>query len=210
MRLLGPSVLRIGGGSVDFSWWTSGGESPPSWATSIVTPAAFSSLRGLLTATGWRVLLGVDLGHFEPARVADEARYAREILGGDLLASRLATSQTVTEKVRKVHLRPSTYSVGEYIREAEAYSQALSRSPWQVSPYGPASTMGLPVADPDGCQRTYIHRDHPALLSDKHMSRFHLRATSSAGIALTCGARKGEQYPRRARHAGAIAVVRRE
>ena len=77
MRLLGPSVLRIGGNSVDLSWWDSDGEPPPPWATSTVTPADLATLRGLLTATGWRVLLGVDLGHFEPVRAADEARYAR-------------------------------------------------------------------------------------------------------------------------------------
>lgn len=29
MRLLGPSVLRIGGGTIDLSWWTSSGEPPP-------------------------------------------------------------------------------------------------------------------------------------------------------------------------------------
>jgi hypothetical protein len=71
MRLLGPAVLRIGGNSVDLSWWTSSGEPPPPWATNTVTPTDLRVLHGLLTATGWRVLLGVDLGHFEPARAAD-------------------------------------------------------------------------------------------------------------------------------------------
>jgi hypothetical protein len=139
MRLLGPSVLRIGGGSVDLSWWTSSGEPPPPWATNTVTPADLSALHGLLVATGWRVLLGVDLGHFEPARVADEARYAKEILGKSLLGIEIGNEPNAYgDKNRKVILRSSTYGVGEYLREAEAYGQALSAAAPGVAIYGPA------------------------------------------------------------------------
>lgn len=139
MRLLGPSVLRIGGGSVDSSWWTSNGESPPAWATNTVTPADLSALRRLLAATGWRVLLGVDLGHFEPARAADEARYAREILGNTLLGIEIGNEpDSYGNKIRKVILRPSTYSVGEYLHEAEVYAQVLRAATPGVAVYGPA------------------------------------------------------------------------
>ena len=68
MRLLGPAVLRIGGNEFDESWWTSHNEPRPSWATNVVTPADLARLRGLLDATHWRVILGVNLGHFDPAR----------------------------------------------------------------------------------------------------------------------------------------------
>jgi hypothetical protein len=141
MRLLGPSVLRIGGGSVDFSWWTSSGEPPPSWATNTITPTDLSALRGLLTATGWRVLLGVDLGHFEPARVADEARYAREILGADLLGIEIGNEPNGYREAKgtgKVDLRTPTYGVDEYLREAKAYRQELSAAAPGVAIYGPA------------------------------------------------------------------------
>jgi len=138
MRLLGPSVLRIGGGSVDFSWWTSSGEPPPPWATNTVTPADLSALHGLLSATGWRVLLGVDLGHFEPARAADEARFAREILGADLLGIEIGNEPNSYNR-DKVVLRPSTYGVGEYVHEAEAYRQALGTAAPGVAIYGPAA-----------------------------------------------------------------------
>jgi hypothetical protein len=134
MRLLGPSVLRIGGNSVDFSWWTSSGESPPGWATNVVTPADLEVLHQLLSTTGWRVLLGVDLGHFEPARVADEARYAQEILGNELLGIEIGNEPDDFGRLPK--LRPPTYSIGEYLPEAQAYRQALSAT--GVSVYGPA------------------------------------------------------------------------
>jgi hypothetical protein len=140
MRLLGPSVLRIGGNSVDFSWWTSSGEPPPAWATSTVTPADLSALHRLLAATRWKVLLGVDLGHFEPARVADEARYAQKILGVGLLGIEIGNEPDAYGG-KKDSLRTPTYSAGEYLREAEAYHRALSTT---THVYGPALSLKPP------------------------------------------------------------------
>jgi hypothetical protein len=134
MKMLGSSVLRIGGNSVDFSWWTSSGEPPPAWATNSVTPADLSTLAGLLAATGWRVLLGVDLGHFEPARVADEARYAKRLLGANLLGIEVGNEPDDFGRAQK--LRAATYSLSEYLREAEAYREVLSSS--GVNVFGPA------------------------------------------------------------------------
>jgi hypothetical protein len=134
MRMLGPSVLRIGGNSLDLSWWTSNGEPPPAWASNTVTPVDLATLSGLLDATGWRVLLGVDLGHFEPARAADEARFAKKILGTGLLGIEIGNEPD--DFGRKVKLRAPTYSLGEYLQEAEAYRQALSAV--GVSVFGPA------------------------------------------------------------------------
>jgi hypothetical protein len=140
MRLLGSSVLRIGANSVDSSWWTSTGESAPSWATSIITPADLSALHGLMAATGWKVLLGVDLGHFEPARAADEVRYAREILGTDLVGVEIGNEPNDFGG-RQVNLRPSNYGVAEYLHEAEVYRQMLSTLDPGVSVYGPALSL---------------------------------------------------------------------
>lgn len=134
MRLLGPSVLRIGGDSVDVSWWTSRGEPPPSWAANTVTPADLSALSGLLAATGWRVLLGVDLGHDEPARIADEARYARMILRRRLLGIEIGNEPD--DFARRAMLRPAGYGVAQYRSEAQRY-EAVIRSA-DVAVYGPA------------------------------------------------------------------------
>lgn len=138
MRLLGPSVLRIGGNSVDASWWSSTGEPPPSWASATVTPADLSALGGLLTQTGWRVLLGVDLGHFDPSRAASEARDAREILGAKLMGVEVGNEPDAFGD-EEVDLRASSYSVGEYLREAEAYRRAIRESAPGVAIYGPAT-----------------------------------------------------------------------
>jgi hypothetical protein len=140
MRLLGPSVLRVGGNSVNTSWWTSSGEPPPPWATNTVTPADLHLLRGLLKATGWRVLLGVDLGHFEPTRAADEAHVAQQILGPGLLGIEIGNEPDDFGH-RQFGLRPSTYGLGEYLHEAEAFGQAIAAVAPGVSVYGPATTQ---------------------------------------------------------------------
>jgi hypothetical protein len=87
------------------------------------------------------VLLGVDLGHFEPARAADEARHAQQILGHDLLGIEVGNEPN-SYGHRAVKLRMSTYGVGEYLSEAQAYSQALSAATPGVAVLGPALTEG--------------------------------------------------------------------
>ena len=143
MRLLGPSVLRIGGNTVDLSWWTSSGEPPPTWATNTVTPADLSVLHGLLAATGWRVLLGVNLGHFEPARAADEARYAKEILGNGLLGIEIGNEPNNFGHSGN-DMRSPIYYVNDYVGEVKAYRQALTAATRGVADAWPAtSTAGI-------------------------------------------------------------------
>jgi hypothetical protein len=137
MHLLGPSVLRIGGNSLDTSWWTSTEEPAPSWATNTVSPADLAALRGLLVASGWRVILGVDLGHFEPDRAADEARSAAQLLGPYLVGIEIGNEPDAFGG-RAVGLRRSGYGVGEYLREAQAYTKAIGEAVPGTSIYGPA------------------------------------------------------------------------
>lgn len=134
MRLLGPSVLRIGANSIDTSWWTASREPRPAWANNIVTPADLSVLAGLLRATGWRAILGVDLGHFEPDRIAQQARYAHRILGNRLLGIELGNEPD--DFARKTKLRPAGYDASEYLAEARSYKAALSAA--DVGVIGPA------------------------------------------------------------------------
>lgn len=143
MRLLGPSVLRIGGNTVDQSWWTSDGEHPPRWATNAVTPADLALLHGLLAATGWHVVLGVDLGHFEPARVASEAQSAQQIFGSELQGIEIGNEPNDFGHSGN-GLRTSNYEIPEYLREVEAYENALEAAAPGVAIYGPAaSTAGI-------------------------------------------------------------------
>jgi hypothetical protein len=136
MRLLGPGVLRIGGNSLDRSWWTTANEVRPPWATSVVTPADLVAVRDLLAATGWHAILGVDLGHFDPARAADEAQAAESILGSRLLGLELGNEPDDYSDPR-VRLRPPSYSVAGYLHEVGSYRSAIRNVAPGVRFYGP-------------------------------------------------------------------------
>jgi hypothetical protein len=136
MRLLGPGVLRVGGNSLDFSWWTSDDEQPPVWATSVVTPTDLASLRSLLVVTDWRVILGVDLGHFDPARAANEALVARHILGRRLLGFEIGNEPS-NYGLPVIGLRTSSYNASDYLEELAAYSAAMRATMPSIRLYGP-------------------------------------------------------------------------
>jgi hypothetical protein len=136
MRRLGPAVLRIGGNSLDYSWWTSNGEASPSWATSVTTPAELMSLRGLLDATGWSTILGVDLGHFDPSRAANEALTAEQILGPRLLGFEIGNEPNDYAE-RLVKLRHSPYGPSEYIKEIATYGETMRAAVPNIRLYGP-------------------------------------------------------------------------
>lgn len=155
MRLLGPGVLRIGGGSVDHSWWTSSDEPAPVWAMSTVTPVDLARLDRLLASTGWRVILGIDLGHFEPSRAADEARVASDILGSRLLGFEIGNEPDVYGKP-VIKLRPSSYSPGKYAEELAAYGTAMRASAPKIALYGPDVASSAWLATVVSSERTYF------------------------------------------------------
>jgi hypothetical protein len=86
LKTLGPSVMRIGGNTSDETFWTSTGQTPPSWSTATITPADLTALNKLAKASGWKVILGVNLKQYDPSRAADEAAHAVAALGSSLQA----------------------------------------------------------------------------------------------------------------------------
>ena len=82
-RLLGPSVLRIGGNLVDIVNWNANGTGG---SAGEVAPADVAKLAGFLKATGWKALYGINLKKNTSANAASEAAYAAKTLGSSLLA----------------------------------------------------------------------------------------------------------------------------
>ena len=80
-RRLGPSLLRVGGDSVDRVLWTPGGSGR---SRGQVAPADVEALAGFLDGCAWRVLYGVNLATSTPAAAADEVAYAVHALGASL------------------------------------------------------------------------------------------------------------------------------
>jgi len=120
LRTLGSSVLRIGGNTVDETYWTSSGETPPSWSTATITPADLVALGNLARASGWKVILGVNLDHYDPARAADEASYAEADLGSSLQAIEIGNEPNLYSQYSS--------NTAQYLTDFQAYVTAIDKA----------------------------------------------------------------------------------
>lgn len=133
-------VLRFGAQSVDRRFfWTSTDEPIPNWklvpgfvgdkrTIAKVTPATLEKLNTILKQSNGRVLLAVDLGHFDPARAADFAKWSQQILGDRLLGFSLGNEPNGYNRDHNPYylLRPTSYGFADYAKEAKAYSEAIA------------------------------------------------------------------------------------
>jgi hypothetical protein len=120
LKTLGSSVIRIGGNTVDQTYWTSTGEPAPSWSIATITPADLTALGTLARASGWKVMLGVNLKHYDPVRAADEASHAAVALGSSLQAIEIGNEPDLY----------SQYSgnTGQYLTDFQAYVTAVANA----------------------------------------------------------------------------------
>lgn len=86
-QLLGPSVLRIGGNTVDQYLWTPNGTGQKTWH---IAPSDIDALAAFLKATGWQCIYGINLGAASrgattPSMAADEVAYVSKQLGSALI-----------------------------------------------------------------------------------------------------------------------------
>jgi hypothetical protein len=94
-KLLGPSILRIGGNSVDRNVWTPSGTGQTEGQ---IAPSDVSALAAFVKAAGWKCLYGINLGGAgpdpytsgsivaatTPALAAEEIAYAYQAFGSSL------------------------------------------------------------------------------------------------------------------------------
>ncbi len=126
LKTLGTSVMRIGGNTVDETFWTSSGQTAPSWSIATITPADLTALNTLAKASGWKVILGVNLKEYDPSRAADEAKHAVAALGSSLQAIEIGNE-------------PNGYlSSSDYFPEFQAYVSAIE-----------AAAPGVPIEGTD-------------------------------------------------------------
>ena len=94
-RLLGPSLLRIGGNLVDMTTWNPAGSGG---VPAEVTPADIRELAIFAKATGWKVVYGINLKTNTPEQAAEEAEEAAKLLGRDLVAFEVGNEPNVYVK----------------------------------------------------------------------------------------------------------------
>lgn len=174
LRSLGPGVLRFGGISADTeAAWVGDRGALPRWARVAVTRQDFAQLAELARATGWQVLLTVNLGHYDPTAAAREATAAQATLGPYLAG--VAIGNEPDRYVLK-HLRAPGYDFAAYRAQAAAYRAAIVRAAPGVPIVGPDASSGTPgLAWMQASARTL----RPALLSD------HYYPLSSCGYSPT-------------------------
>jgi hypothetical protein len=163
LRSLGPGVMRFGGVSADEqAAWVPAGASKPAWASTAIDEQDLADLAALAKETGWKVLLTVNLGHYEPTAAAREAAAAHAQLGSYLTGIEIGNEPDLFPRK---HLRPPGTGVKGYLPQAETYRAAIEEA-----------APDTPIAGPDpstGTQGLTWMRDeattiHPQLLTDHY------------------------------------------
>jgi len=166
LRGLGSGVLRISGDSVDHTQWLPSPATPPApWSAATVTPADLENLAALARVTGWRLILGLNLGHPAPLALGEEARAATSILGTSLAGLAIGNepdlyARPVSAPFRSVlgssALRPLGWGFAEYHREMTSLRRVLAGAHVSASLYGPETATGTWL-------ESYAARERPGL-----------------------------------------------
>jgi hypothetical protein len=127
------SVIRVGGNKVDQTFWTSTGEAAPSWSVATITPADLTALAGLADASGWKVILGVNLKQYDPARAANEAQNAQRALGSALKDIEIGNEPDLYAQYKS--------NPAQYLTDFKAYVSAIE-----------AAAPGVPIEGSDEAQ----------------------------------------------------------
>ncbi|HVU72573.1 MAG TPA: hypothetical protein VHE83_06400 [Mycobacteriales bacterium] len=140
---LGPGVIRFGGSTLDANVaWTNGVLcTKPSWASVTVTKADLQRLALFAQQSGWRVILGVNFGHFNPTCAGDEARVAQQVLGDSLVGVEIGNEP---EAYVAYGLRPGSSPSG-------CSTNATSPS------YDPSCDPGWPASDSSSGPENYAY-----------------------------------------------------
>lgn len=136
-KLMGPSILRLGAGSVEEITWK--GFSP---VKRTLDPAMIDRTANFVAETGWTIVHGIDFARNSPANAADEAAYVSQRYGDRLRA--LEFGNEVNGYPSNVPFgghRPTTWRYPDFFEEWHALYEAVSRAVPRARFVGP-STVG--------------------------------------------------------------------
>jgi Glycosyl hydrolase family 79, N-terminal domain len=153
LRTLGSQgVLRIGGNTSEFCYWSPDGAAPAGPRTtaaleakdkatpigrsfvvgsdaghkappaSAITPLAIRNLREFLDATGWKLIYGLNLGTGTPEVAAEEAAYVSDRMGSKLLAFQLGNEPDLFSRNG---LRNPDYGFDQFAQDWQRFHDAI-------------------------------------------------------------------------------------
>jgi len=132
-------VLRLGGGTSEFTTFTTEESSGPAPFDSVgpdtsknikadtaITPKSLRNLRAFLDATNWTCLYGLNLGRGSAPLAAEAAFHVQSILGPRLIGFQLGNEPDAWRN----RYRPASWTYADYWKEwAAAYAAVLTRVP---------------------------------------------------------------------------------
>jgi hypothetical protein len=126
-KTLGVSNLRIAGNTLDRdTLWVPAGRPPPDpkpdWVQDIVTPSDVQRLGKLLDVTGWKAEVGINVGRWDAALGADQAKSMTKILGRKLVAVECGNEP---DQWAGKALRPAGYDYAAYHADWVACADAV-------------------------------------------------------------------------------------
>jgi hypothetical protein len=189
LRSLGPGVMRYGGISADEqAAWVGDGTAQPGWARVAIDEADLAGLAALARETGWRVLLTVNLGHYDPAAAALEAAAAQRLLGSSLAGIEIGNEPDLL--VRK-HLRGPGWGIVAYGPQARAYRAAIAAAAPGTAIAGPDPSTGVVGL---GWLRTVASSTalRPALLTDHYYPLSSCGSRPTVSELLSLNVRRAE------------------
>jgi uncharacterized protein (TIGR03437 family) len=175
-RLIGPSLLRIGGNSVDKTTWTPNGKGRTSGQ---VAPSDIDALAGFLQAIGWQVLYGTNLAQSTSALAAAEIAYAVQSLGSSLYGIEIGNE---VDLYHSNGYFPATWGFSDYLTLWQSFATAIRQLSPNVPLTGPVAASNIsgyvaPFAKAEG--RSVI------LLSDHYYRGNGQSATSTVDLLVS-------------------------
>jgi hypothetical protein len=139
LQLLGPSLLRIGGNSVDETVWQTfdaGAPAPDAAAPTTITTSDVDGLAALAKAAGWKVLYGVNMKLSSPSVADSEATYAAGSLGGALYGFEIGNECDLYTTVAS---SPGAWTYTAFKDDWEQFASAIHAGVPGAPMTGPAS-----------------------------------------------------------------------
>jgi hypothetical protein len=149
VRRLGRSgVLRVGGNSSEYAYWSPEATAPEDasaredaqanvLANALVvdlkqgpakrtknTPQAVRNLRGFIDATGWKLIYGLNMGTESAETAAAEADYVMRTMGDKLIAFQLCNEPDL---FYRNGLRKSDYDFAQFAREWQQFYDVIRK-----------------------------------------------------------------------------------
>jgi hypothetical protein len=139
-KLLGPSLLRVGGDSSDKMVWTPNGRGQK---YPQVAPSDVAALAGFVQATGWKCLYTVNLGgsangSTSPKTAADEVAYVAKVFGPSLYGIEIGNEPDSYNKPRRQY-DGQDWSLQRYEALWNEYRSAILAKTPNVVITGPAA-----------------------------------------------------------------------